>query len=90
MFKMPIPHIGDYKEKKKKSHMGLYLLCGIAAVIVFYSILFSTKALIFVVGFLIKNWIYGTIGVLVLLILIRKIKKMKRKREFKKNEHRNR
>ena len=85
---MPIPHIGDYREKKKRSFVSWYLLAGIVGVVIFFFFLISTKIIIFLLGFAIKHYIYFGIGVLVLLILIKKIKKSKRKKEFKEYENR--
>lgn len=84
---MPIPHIGDYKEKKKKNYSSWYLLSFIIGIALFFILLFSTKLIVFIVGLAIKYWIYASIGVLVLLILIKKIKKRKRKKEFKNYEY---
>ena len=83
---MPIPHIGDYKEKKKKSYSSWYLLAGIVGVALFFFFLVSTKIIIFIVGFAIKHWIYFVVGVLIFLLLIKKLRKHKRKREFKEYE----
>ncbi len=83
---MPIPHIGDYKEKKKKSYSSWYLLAGIVGVALFFFFLVSTKIIIFLVGFAIKHWIYFVVGVLIFLLLIKKLRKHKRKREFKEYE----
>lgn len=83
---MPIPHIDDYKEKKKKSYASWYILAIIIGIAFFYFLLGSTKLFILIVGFAIKYWIWFGIGVLVLLILIKKIKKRKRKKGFKEYE----
>ncbi len=82
----PIPHIGEYKEKKNKSYFSWYLLAGIIGVAIFFFFLISFKVIVVVVGFAIKHWIYFAIGVLVLLILIRKLRKSKRKKGFKRHE----
>ena len=76
----PMPHIGDYVEKKKKSFLGWYLLSAIVGVALFFFFLLSTKGIILVVKFAIEHWVYFGIGVLVFLILIKKIKKRRRKK----------
>jgi len=83
---MPIPHVDDYREKKK-SYISWYLLACIIGVALFFFFLVSTKIIIFIVGVAIEHWIYFAIGVLVLLILIKKLKKSRRKREFKRYEN---
>ena len=80
-----MPHIDDYREKKK-SYSSWYLLASIVGVALFFFFLVSTKIIVFVVGIAIEHWIYFAIGVLVLLILIKKVKKSGRKREFTNHE----
>lgn len=82
---MVMPHIDDYREKKK-SYLNWYLLACIVGVALFFFFLVSTKIIIFIVGVAIEHWIYFVIGVLVLLILIKKLRKRKRKEEFKRYE----
>lgn len=79
----PIPHIGDYREKKKKSYSEWYLLAGMVGVAIFLFFLLAFKVAVLVVKFAIDNLIYFGIGVLVLIYLIKKIKKRKRKKEIK-------
>ncbi len=79
---MPIPHIGEYREKKE-SHANWYILAGMVGVALFFFFLISFKVIVLVVKFAINNWIYFAIGVLILLFLIRKIKKSKRKKEIR-------
>ncbi len=80
---MPIPHIGEYREKKKKSYSEWYLLAGIVGVAIFLFFLLAFKVVVLVVKFAIDNLIYFGIGVLVLLYLIKKIRKRKRKKEIR-------
>lgn len=80
---MPMPHIGEYREKKKKSYFSWYLLAGIVGVALFFFFLISFKVIVLVVKFAIKRWIYFAVGVLILLILIKRIKKSKRKKEIR-------
>ena len=79
---MPIPHIGEYKEKKE-SHANWYLLAGIVGVALFFFFLLFFKVVVLVVKFAIDNLIYFGIGVLILLFLIKKVKKNKRKKEMR-------
>ena len=83
---MPIPHIGEYKEKKERSYSSWYLLAGIVGVALFFFILISTKIITLIVKFAIEYWIYFGIGVLILLILIKKLRKNKKKKELERHE----
>ncbi len=80
---MPYQHIGEYREKKKKSYFSWYLLAGIVGVALFFFFLISFKVIVLVVKFAIKRWIYFAVGVLILLILIKRIKKSRRKKEIR-------
>ena len=85
----PIPHIGDYREKKKESHIGLYILSVVLGISIFLFLLLTTKVIGFLFRLAMKHGFYFIVGFLVLLILIKKIKKSRRKKEFeRRNEYR--
>ena len=76
----PMPHIGEYVEKKKKSNVSWYLLSIVIGVGIFAVLLFFTKSIILIVKFAINHYIYCGIGVLILWFLISRIKKRRRKK----------
>jgi len=86
---MPMPHIGDYVEKKV-DHSNYYFMAMLVGVGLFLAILGITKGLTFLISSIIKlargRIFYFIIGVLILLILVRKFTK-KKKKEIPKYEY---
>ena len=79
--------IGEYnKEKKKESYFHVYFLAGMLGFALFFFLLLSTKVIIFTLKFVFDNWIWVTVGVLILLILIKKLKKPKVIKEVNRYE----
>ncbi len=88
--KMPMPHIGEYREKKQDNAQW-YLLAILIGLAIFFIGLISTKTLIFLTTFIIKIAKENTIifGVVILILLFFKIKSRSRKKrlEARRNEY---